>query len=126
MAIENVNKIHQESFTKKEKVIIWITDQVSTVECAIVFAGIGVGSLVGVVTGNAILALLCGAFSSYFLQLVMLPLITIRQKLDQRHAELVAENDYEVNKKAEREIEYLHDKIDALRFEISLLAKRKP
>jgi hypothetical protein len=57
----------------KEHVALWITDHTSTMECAALFTGIGIGSLVDVFTGNATLAATCGSVSSYLLQLVMLP-----------------------------------------------------
>jgi hypothetical protein len=100
---------HYESLTKRERVVIWITDRVGTFECAIVFAGIGIASIIGILTGNYILGVAVGAFSSYFLQLVMLPLITIRQKLDQRHSELVAKEDYESDLRAERVLHEIRD-----------------
>lgn len=72
----------------------WVTDRVATVECAIVFLGIGIGSLVGVITGNTVLALACGAVSSYVLQLVLLPLIMLRQSVQDLHTDARAEIDH--------------------------------
>lgn len=73
----------------------WVTDRVATIECAILFLGIGVGSLVGVITGNTVLALACGAVSSYVLQLVLLPLIMLKQAVQDRHTDARAEIDHE-------------------------------
>jgi hypothetical protein len=72
----------------------WVTDRVATIECAIAFLGIGVGSLIGVITGNTVLALACGAVSSYVLQLVLLPLIMLRQSVQDRHTDARAEIDH--------------------------------
>jgi len=46
--------------------------------------------------------------SSGYLQLILLPLIMVGQNLQSRHGELRAENDYQINMKAEREIEVLY------------------
>lgn len=73
-----------------------VTDRVATIECAILFLGIGIGSLVGVITGNTVLALACGAVSSYVLQLVLLPLIMLKQAVQDRHTDARAETDHEI------------------------------
>lgn len=58
-----------------------ITQYVGTMWAAYAFAVIGVGSIVGILTGNAFLGLVCGALSSYFLQLVLLPVIIVGQNI---------------------------------------------
>jgi hypothetical protein len=50
--------------------------------------------------------------SSGYLQLILLPLIMVGQNLQGKHTELRAENDYQVNMKAEREIEVLYQHIE--------------
>lgn len=60
---------------------------------AYIFAAIGIGSLAGVLTGNATLGLVCGALSSYFLQLVLLPLLMVGQNLEAREADKRAKRD---------------------------------
>ena len=45
--------------------------------------------------------------SSGYLQLILLPLIMVGQNLQSRHSETRAENDYQVNMRAEREIEHV-------------------
>lgn len=108
----DINQQHEESFNRRDKIVIWITDRVGTFECAILFAGVGVASIYGILTGNYVLGIGIGAFSSYFLQLVMLPLIIIRQNMDQRHAELVAEHTYHAAIKDEVNTEEIISKID--------------
>lgn len=110
----SATKKHYQSLTKRERVAVWITDRIGTFECAVLFAGIGIGSLIGVITGNAILALACGAFSSYFLQLVLLPLLMISQNLQQRHAELVADETFQATIKDEVNTEAIITKIDEI------------
>jgi hypothetical protein len=75
-------------------IAIWLTKHVGTMACAYVFAGIGIGSLVGVFTGSVFLAALFGSVSSYFLQLVLLPVLSVGQNVLSRHSELMAEEMY--------------------------------
>ncbi len=46
-------------------------------------------------------------FISNLIQIFLMPLIMVRQNAQGRHAEMRAENDYQVNLKAEREIEVI-------------------
>ena len=73
---------------------VWVTEHVGTMWCAYAFLGIGLGSLIGVITGNAVLALACGAISSYVLQLVLLPVILVGQRVQQAHADAVSEQNH--------------------------------
>jgi uncharacterized membrane protein len=50
--------------------------------------------------------------SSGYLQLILLPLIMVGQNLLGRHGEIRAENDFQVNMKAEREIEVLYQHLE--------------
>ncbi len=71
-----------------EKIALWTVEHVGTMACAWLFLAIGVGSLIGVLTGNTTLALVFGAVSSYILQLVLLPIIMVGQSLqNNRHDE---------------------------------------
>lgn len=72
-----------------------ITRTVGTMWCAYVFLGVGVGSLVGVLTGNALLGLICGAVSSYVIQLVLLPVIMVGQNVQQAASDARAEADHQ-------------------------------
>src|SRR5690348_16864535 len=65
----NVNDMHAERLSANDRIAVWISKNVGTMICAYVFAAIGIGSLVGALTNNTTLALLCGSLSSYFLQL---------------------------------------------------------
>lgn len=65
-------------------------------------------------------------FISNMIQIFLMPLLMIGQNLQGRHAEIRAESDYEVNVKAEREIdvilmhlENLHEELDEIRARIS-------
>jgi uncharacterized membrane protein len=51
-------------------------------------------------------------FISNMIQILLMPLIMIGQNLQGRHAELRAESDYEVNVRAEEEIERIIQRLD--------------
>ena len=73
---------------------LWITKHVGTMWCAYIFAVIGTVALVGALTGNLGLALVAGGFSSYFLQLVLLPVIMVGQNVIQAASDARAEADH--------------------------------
>ena len=91
----NVNHAAKaERLKLNDRLAVFISRRVGSMVCAYAFAGIGVGSLVGVFTNNVFLALLCGSFSSYFLQLVLLPILALGQNILGRHAELQADEQF--------------------------------
>ena len=53
-------------------------------------------------------------FISNMIQLFLMPLIMVGQNLQGKHAEIRADNDYKVNMKAEREIQQIQAKLDAI------------
>jgi hypothetical protein len=73
---------------------VLITKNVGTMWCAYVFAVIGIVSLVGAVTGNLTLTLIAGGISSYFLQLVLLPVIIVGQNVISTSQDARAEADH--------------------------------
>jgi hypothetical protein len=90
----NPNQTHlaeQQAQGFNTRLAVWLTLHVGSMPCAYLFAAIGVGSLVGVLTGNALLAVLCGSLSSYFLQLVLLPILSVGQGVLGRKQELQAD-----------------------------------
>lgn len=111
---QDINELHQNSLNRKERFASFVTDRIGTIECAGIFACIGIASIVGIITNNTWLGIGVGAFSSYFLQLVLLPLILIKQNIDQRHAELLADETYRNVMRDESEVEAIHKKLDDL------------
>lgn len=89
------------------RLAVWITEHVGTMECAYIFAGIGIGSLVGYLTGNMLLAVSCGATSSYLLQLALLPVIMVGQRVQSRHADAMSLQTFETNQRIERKLDKL-------------------
>ena len=76
------------------RLAVGITKYVGTMWAAYVFAVIGITSLVGAVTGNIELTLLAGGLSSYFLQLVLLPIIMVGQNVISASQDARAEGDH--------------------------------
>jgi hypothetical protein len=87
-----------------KKIAIWITNHVGTMTTAYIFLVIGIGSLIGIITGNTVLALTCGAISSYILQLVLLPIIMLGQNIQSEASE----------KRMEKMIKHISAEIDRL------------
>ncbi len=104
----NVNQLHrkeQETAGFNTRVAVWLTKNVGTMQCAYLFAGIGIGSLVGVATNNVVLAAVFGSLSSYFLQLVLLPILSVGQNVLGRHQELQADEMFKTSQRSFHDIE---------------------
>jgi hypothetical protein len=76
------------------RLAVIITKNVGTMWAAYVFAVIGITSLVGVATNNLTLTLFAGGLSSYFLQLVLLPIIMVGQNVISASQDARAEADH--------------------------------
>jgi len=107
----NPNVAHKKSFTKMERLAVWITEGVGTMGF---FFIILIWTLVwlgwNVLTPKTLQfdpypAFVLWLFISNMIQIFLMPLIMIGQNLQGRHSELRAESDFEVNIKAEKEIE---------------------
>lgn len=102
---------HLASFN--EQLAVWLTNHTGTMLCAYIFAGIGVGSLIGVFTNNVFLAALFGSISSYFLQLVLLPILSVGQNVLSRHAEIQADEQFHATMRTLHDIEQVARHLDA-------------
>ncbi len=96
-----------------ERLAVWLTTHIGTMATAYLFAGIGIGSLVGVFTNNTFLAALFGSISSYFLQLVLLPILSVGQNVLSRHAELQADEQFHATQRTLHENEQIARHLDA-------------
>jgi len=109
--IWNVNKKHRESFTSLEKFAIWITERIGTMGFFFLLFAWTISWLIWNIFAPPNLkfdpfpAFVLWLFISNMLQLFFLPLIMVGQNLQGRHAEMRAENDFEINLKAEKELE---------------------
>lgn len=112
----NVNRVHrreQETAGFNTRVAVWLTKNVGTMQCAYLFAGIGIGSLVGVATNNVVLAAVFGSLSSYFLQLVLLPILSVGQNVLGRHQELQADETFKTSQRSFHDIEEIMEHLSA-------------
>jgi uncharacterized membrane protein len=106
-----VNVEHRQKLSTLERVAIWITDRVGTMGFFLVIfvwtvVWLGWNTLApNAARFDPFPAFVLWLFLSNMIQIFLMPLIMVGQNLQGRHAEARAEADFEVNTKAEREIE---------------------
>jgi uncharacterized membrane protein len=106
-----VNVEHRKKLSTLERVAIWITDRVGTMGFfLVIFVWTVVWLAWNTLAPNAARfdpfpAFVLWLFLSNMIQIFLMPLIMVGQNLQGRHAEARAEADFELNTKAEREIE---------------------
>jgi len=109
--VADVNVEHREHFTKVEYLALLVTEKIGTMGFFFLLTGWTVVWLGWNTIGpvefrfDPYPAFVLWLFLSNFIQLVFLPIIMVGQNLQGRHAEARAQNDFNVNIKAEREIE---------------------
>jgi uncharacterized membrane protein len=109
--VKNANLEHQETLTSLEKFSLIVTDHIGTMGFFfVIFAWtifwLGWNTLAPQgFRFDPFPAFVLWLFISNMLQIFLMPLIMIGQNLQGRHAEIRAESDFEVNVKAEKEIE---------------------
>ena len=109
--IKNVNVEHKETLTRLERFAVWITERVGSMGFSLIICAWTIAWLGWNTTASKELrfdpfpAFVLWLFISNVLQIFLMPLIMIGQNLQGRHSEFRAESDFEVNVKAEREIE---------------------
>jgi uncharacterized membrane protein len=116
--IRRVNIEHKESLSPMERGALWITNRVGTMGF---FLLIFVWTVVWL-SWNTLApegarfdpypAFVLWLFMSNMIQIFLMPLIMVGQNLQSRHAEARAEADFEINTKAEREIEVVLDHLE--------------
>jgi uncharacterized membrane protein len=109
--IKNVNVEHKKSLSRLERFAVWITNKVGSMGFFIIVFGWTIVWLGWNTLGpkearfDPFPAFVLWLFLSNVLQIFLMPLIMIGQNLQGRHAEARAESDFDVNVKAEKEIE---------------------
>ncbi|NCO66836.1 MAG: hypothetical protein COW32_02215 [Candidatus Aquicultor secundus] len=109
--VRNVNAEHKESLSKLDRLALWITNHIGTMGFFIVIFTWTIFWLLWNSLGprdmrfDPFPAFVLWLFISNMIQIFLMPLIMIGQNLEGRHTELRAESDFEINVKAEREIE---------------------
>lgn len=107
----NVNEVHNEKLTRLERFAMWITKHIGTMGfffIILLWTGLWLGwNTLGPrhLRFDPYPAFVFWLFISNMLQIFLMPLIMIGQNLQGRHSEIRAEADFEVNTRAEREIE---------------------
>ena len=116
--IRNVNIEHRGRLTKLERFAVWITDRVGTMgfflvifTWTVVWLGWNIFAPAEL-TFDPYPAFVLWLFISNMIQIFLMPLLLIGQNLQGKHAEARAEADYEVNTKAEREIETILEHLE--------------
>ncbi|MBI3573267.1 MAG: DUF1003 domain-containing protein [Candidatus Kerfeldbacteria bacterium] len=109
--LRNVNAEHRQHLSQLERLALWITRHVGTMGFFIIifiwtvtwlsWNSIGPKNL----RFDPLPGFVLWLFISNMIQIFLMPLIMIGQNLESRHSEARAEADYEVNVRAEREIE---------------------
>ncbi len=109
--IINANKRHKESLSRLERLAVWITDHVGTMGIFLIIFAWTIVWLLWNTFGpidqrfDPAPAFVFWLFISNMIQIFLMPLLMIGQNLQSRHAEYRAEADFQVNIKAEAEIE---------------------
>ena len=107
----NVNEVHSSKLTRLERFATWITKHIGTMGFFfIILAWTTVWLSWNTLAPRPLRfdpypAFVFWLFISNMIQIFLMPLIMIGQNLQGRHTEMRAEADYEVNTRAEREIE---------------------
>ncbi|MFZ6023838.1 MAG: DUF1003 domain-containing protein [Bacteroidota bacterium] len=127
--IKNVNKHHKDALSRSQRFASWITGKIGTMTFFYVIFSWTASWLLWNTLGPKKMQFdpapdfLLWLFISNMIQIFLMPLIMIGQNLQGKHAEILADNDFEVNKKAEQEIKELREKLDYL---TSLIEERLP
>ena len=119
MQTKNVNEEHRAALKTMDRAALWITEHVGTMGFFFLIVGWTVGWLGWNVAAPKKLqfdpypAFVLWLFISNAIQILLMPLILIGQNLQGKHAELRAQSDYEINIKAENEVESVLKHLEA-------------
>ena len=109
--IRNVNIEYKEKLSDLEKFAVWVTDKIGTMGFFlfilifnVLWIGWNVFAPIDMVFDSS-WSFLILLFINNILQILFMPLIMVGQNLQGRHSEARAQADFEVNTKAEDEIE---------------------
>ena len=115
---KNVNKEFAEKLSKLDRLAVFITDKVGTIGFFIIIfiwtiLWLGWNLLAPTnMQFDPYPAFVFWLFLSNLIQIFLMPLIMVGQNLQGRHSEARAENDLEVNIKAEKEIELVLEHLE--------------
>ncbi len=131
MNTKNANHIYKTLLKQPEKFAIWITNKVGTIGF---FAIIFFWTILWL-TWNTLAptpvrfdpfpAFVFWLFISNMIQIFLMPLIMVGQNLQSKHSEIHAETDFEVNVKAEKEIEEIKQDLKDIKDLLRKIASNK-
>lgn len=130
--IRNVNIEYQQTLTKTEKLALWVTVNIGSMGFFFFILVFNLSWIIWNLLAPATLVFdesyefLILLFVNNILQILFMPLIMVGQNLQGRHAEARAEADFEVNMKAEREIENILLHLEQQGEMISKLVSQNP
>ena len=123
--MKNSNIMHREKLSKIDKFAMKITDKVGTMGFFFIIFGWTIVWL----TWNTLApkdvrfdpypAFVLWLFISNMIQIFLMPLLLVGQNLQNKHSEVRADNDYEINLKAEHEIQQILKKLEEIERKIS-------
>nr|WP_288981717.1 DUF1003 domain-containing protein [uncultured Allomuricauda sp.] len=121
MEIKNTNHVYKNNLKPSERFAIWITDRIGTIGFFILILAwtifwLGWNMFAPVhLRFDPYPAFVLWLFISNMIQIFLMPLLMVGQNLQAKRAEIRAENDYNVNIKAEKEIALLMKEIKELK-----------
>lgn len=130
MKIQNANDIYQAILKDSEKFAIWITNKVGSIGFfALIFFWTMFWLSWNVFAPvhlrfDPYPAFVLWLFISNMIQIFLLPLIMVGQNLQSKHSEIRAETDYEVNLKAEKEIQEIKEELAEIKKLLKTLADK--
>jgi len=128
--IPNINVEHRKSLTYLDRIALWITERIGTMGFFfIIFAWtifwLSWNALAPVeLRFDPLPAFVLWLFISNMIQILLMPLIMIGQNLQGRHAERRADSDYEIDTRAEREIETILQHLELLNEKVEKISRR--
>ena len=128
MEIKNSNHIYKNDLKPTERFAIWITYRIGTIGFfLIIFFWTLLWLGWNMFAPNALRfdpypAFVLWLFISNMIQIFLMPLLMVGQNLQAKRAEIRAENDYNVNIKAEKEVALLIKELSELKKMVSQLS----
>ena len=132
MSIKNTNNIYKEELKKSERFATWITERIGTIGFFFIiftWTAIWLGWNMFApqhLRFDPFPGFVLWLFISNMIQIMLMPLIMVGQNLQAKRAEIRAENDFNVNIKAEKEIAFLIEEIRELNAMVAQLSKNTP
>ena len=130
MEIKNTNHIFKSDLKPSERFAIWITYRIGTIKFfLIIFFWTLLWLGWNMFAPNAVRfdpypAFVLWLFISNMVQIFLMPLLMVGQNLQAKRAEIRAENDYNVNIKAEKEVALLIKEVSELKKMVTQLSSK--